>query len=333
MFFDGEKMEIKSFVAMFLLGFSAASVHAQSCANRGDLEAPYCDANNDLVADTPAKTVHPKPLVVGIGNVEDVMTATKIYNPLLAHLSSCLKQEVMLHPVVGEGAMMEAMRHGKVHVAQFSTGSMGYAVHFAGAVPFAGKGVEKLNKRDSYTLVLIVPAKGPARKPTDLVGKKIAHASETSNSGNIAPRVLFPEIGLEPDKGYKVEFSGKHENSIRGVALGLYDGAAVASDILERMIASGEIKRDQIRVVYESDPFPTDAFAMAHDVDPKLASGIRQCFAEFKFPESMARLLEGNNRFFPVNYAPDWRLVRMIAKASGRHIDQAGYQKIVNAKK
>lgn len=327
-------MVVKSVVAAFMLGLGAvSSVQAQACANRGELEPPYCDANNDMVADVPAKTVQPKTLVLGVGNVEDLMTATKIYNPLVSHLSSCLKQEVMLYPGVGEGNMMEALRTDKVHLAQFSTGVMGYAVHFAGAVPFAGKGVDKLNKRDSYTLMLIVPAGSGARKPVDLVGKKIAHASETSNSGNLAPRVLFPEIGLVPDKGYKVEFSGKHENSIRGVALGLYDGAAVASDILERMIASGEVRRDQFRVVYESDPFPTDAFALAHNLDPKLAGSIRHCFSEFRFPDSMARLLEGNNRFFPVNYAADWRIVRTIAKASGKQIDRAGYEKVLNAKK
>lgn len=323
----------KSLSLLPLLVLCCAAAKAQTCNHRGELDTPYCDANNDLVADTPPSTVQPKRLVLGISAVEDTTAAYRIYSPLVSHLSACLKQEVSLHTSVGEGNVLEALRTDKVHIAQFSTGPMVYAVNFAGAVPFAGKGMEAQNKRDAYTLLLIVPSNSSYRKPTDLVGKRIAHVSEASNSGNLAPRVLFPDLGLIPGKNYKVEFSGKHENSIRGTAYGLYDGAAVASDMLEYMVTKGEIKRDQFRVLYESDPFPTDAFALAHNLDAKLATNIRTCFGNFRFPETMARQLEGNNRFFPVEYNRDWRLVRMIAKASGKPIDRAGYEKLVAPKK
>lgn len=319
-------------IALALAAY-AASAGAQTCPNRGELDTPYCDANNDLVADASARPLAPKPLVLGIGHVEDMATAYRIYAPLTNHLSACLKQEVMLNPVVGEGKVLEAMRGNKVHVAQFSTGVMSYAVNFAGAVPFAAKGMEARKRSDAYTLMLIVPANSSYRKPADLRGKRIAHTSESSNSGNLAPRVLFPELGLVPEKDYRVEFSGKHENSIRGVAFGLYDGAAVASDFFERMIAKGEVKRDQFRVLYESDAFPTEAFAYSNNLEPQLAQNLKGCFENFKFPETMSRQLEGNNRFFPVNYNRDWRLVRTIAKAAGNRIDRAGYDKLVSGKK
>jgi hypothetical protein len=46
----------------------------------------------------------------------------------------------------------------------------------------------------------------------------------------------------------------------------------------------------------------------------------------------MAKLLEGNNRFFPVDYNRDWKLVRQIAKSSGTKTDRAAYDKIVTPK-
>jgi phosphonate transport system substrate-binding protein len=316
------------------LGLSLTSpAAAQSCTHRGDLDTPYCDADKDLVADAPASTVNPQRLFVGISQTEDAMTARKTYSGFLDYLGSCLKREVLLFPSVGEPAVLEGMRTGQVHIGQFATGGTMYAVNFAGGVPFAGKGTSIVGRIDTYTLMLIVRSDSAYRKPADLVGKRIAHTSASSNSGNLAPRALFPQLGLRPEQDYKVEYSGKHDKSIMGIALGLYDGAAIASDVFERLIAKGEIKRNQFRVLYESEPFPPDAFVYRHDLNPKLAGEIRKCFAEFKFSESMSKALENNDRFYPVNYPVDWKLVRTIAKASGTPIDRAGYDKLIAPKR
>jgi phosphonate transport system substrate-binding protein len=306
---------------------------AQSCTHRGDLDTPYCDADKDLVADAPASTVNPQRLFVGISQTEDAMTARKTYSGFLDYLGSCLKREVLLFPSVGEPAVLEGMRTGQVHIGQFATGGTMYAVNFAGGVPFAGKGTSNVGRIDTYTLMLIVRSDSAYRKPADLVGKRIAHTSASSNSGNLAPRALFPQLGLRPEQDYKVEYSGKHDKSIMGIALGLYDGAAIASDVFERLIAKGEIKRNQFRVLFESEPFPPDAFVYRHDLNPKLTGEIRKCFAEFKFPESMSKALENNDRFYPVNYPVDWKLVRTIAKVSGTQMDRAAYDKLIAPKR
>jgi phosphonate transport system substrate-binding protein len=293
----------------------------------------YCDANRDLVADGPVVGKNPDRLIVGVSSVEDAQTAMKTYNPLIDYLKICLRKDVQLFPPVGETNVLEGLRTGQVHVAQFATGATMYAVNFAGAVPFAGKGSSAAGKRDTYTLMLIVKTDSIYQKPIDLKGKQIAHTSITSNSGNLAPRALFPELGLMPDKDYKVVFSGKHDKSITGVQLGLYDAAAVASDVFDRLVAKGEIKREQFRVLFESENFPPDAFTYAHDLDPKLAGELKRCFHEFHFPEVMSKQLENNDRFFPVDYAKDWKLVRLIAKASGTPMTKAAYQGVIAPKK
>lgn len=311
---------------------AVSGAQAQSCAHRGELDELYCDANQDLLADKPKVTVNPDKIVLGMTAVEDANTAKRTYAPLLAHLGTCLKKEVELFPPVREGSVLEAQRSGAIHIGHYATGGMLYAVNFAGAVPFAGKGVEKTGHADAYTLKLLVRANSPINKVTDLKGKKVAHTTQTSNSGNLAPRALFPEIGLKPDVDYKVEYSGGHDSSLTGVKLGLYDAAAVASDVMERMEAKGEIKASEFRVLYESESFPTDAFAMSHNLEPALQEKISKCFLEFKFPDSMSKALEGNNRFFPLDYRKDWSLVRLIARASGNAPTKDNYQKVLQKK-
>lgn len=315
-----------SWLALLL---AASGAQAQSCPHRGELDEIYCDANQDLLADRPTVSANPDKIVLAMAAIEDANTARRTYAPLIDYLGSCLKKEVELFPPVREGAVLEGQRSGAIHIGHYATGGMLYAVNFAGAIPFAGKGEERLGRADSYTVKLLVRADSPARKPADLKGKRVAHTNQTSNSGNLAPRALFPAIGLKPEIDYKVEFSGGQDLSITGLKLGLYDAAAVASDVMDRMIAKGEIKASDFRVLYESDVFPTDAFALSSNLEPALQDKIRKCFADFKFPESMSRALEGNNRFFALDYRKDWSMVRLIAKTSGNAPTKDNYQKVL----
>jgi phosphonate transport system substrate-binding protein len=316
-------------LAILLGAGPLASAQTPACVQRGDLDLTYCDANRDLLADAPAKGLQPSKIVIAITATEDAGAARKTYSPLMDHLASCLKRDVEMYPPIKEGAVLEAQRNGTVHIGQYATGATMFAVNFAGAVPFAAKGKQAISRYDSYNLRLIVKADSPYRQPSDLKDKRIAHTSQSSNSGNLAPRALFPELGLRPDTDYKVEFSGSHEKSMVGVRLGLYDGAAVASDVLERLIAKGDMKATDFRTLYESDPFPPDVFTMSHNLDPKLQQQIRKCFSDFQFPDFVARQLEGNNRFYPVDYRKDWQIVRLIAKSAGRMPTAASYRELV----
>src|SRR3546814_6949599 len=121
------------------------------------------------------------------------------------------------------------MRSNRLHVGGFSTGPTNFAVNLAGAVPVAVKGTA--DGFQGYNLILIVKKDSPFQKLTDLKGKKVAHTSPSSNSGNMASIALFPDEGLVHGKDYKFLYSGKHDQSIMGVNLGDYDAAAVASDV------------------------------------------------------------------------------------------------------
>ena len=154
---------------------------------------------------------------------------------------------------------------------------------------------------------------------------KRAHTSATSNSGNLAPRAFFPGLGLVPDTDYRVVYSGGHDRSVMGVNAGDYDAAPVASDVFNRMVARGQVRRENFRVIWESDPFPTSSFALSHDLRPELAQRIRQCFIDFRFPEAMRRDLGGNDRFWPATYARDWAPVRAVADAVNAPYNRAAF--------
>ncbi|MEP6658182.1 MAG: phosphate/phosphite/phosphonate ABC transporter substrate-binding protein [Betaproteobacteria bacterium] len=317
-------------LALLVGAFSTAvpAYAADACKNRGELDAMYCDSNNDMVADTPSdpkKWKNPSTIVFTYTPVEDPAVYESIFKPFTTHLSSCLNKKVVFYQVQSNAAEIEAMRSGRLHVGGFSTGPTAFAVNLAGAVPFGVKG--DVNGFQGYNLIVIVKASSPYQKLSDLKGKKVAHTSPSSNSGHLAPLALFPGLGLTPDKDYKILFSGKHDQSVMGVNSGDYDAGAVASDVFHRMAERGQVKESDFRVIYRSQKFPTSSFAYAHDLDPKLVERMLTCFYEYRFPPEMKKAFDGADRFFPINYKTTWEVVRAVAKGSGQGFDKATYDK------
>jgi phosphonate transport system substrate-binding protein len=310
-----------------LLLVAGAAAQTSDCKHRGQLDTLYCDENDDLVADTPTdprKLRDPSTLVFAYTPVEDPAVYQSAFKPFTDFLAQCTGKRVAYYPVQSNSAEIEAMRSGRLHIAGFSTGPTGFAVNMAGAVPFAAKGTEK--GPHGYHLISIVRKDSPYQKLADLKGKRVAHTSPSSNSGNLAPRVLYPPEGLKPDVDYKPLMSGGHDKSALGVLSGDYDMAGVASDVFERMIVRGTLKADDFRTIFTSPIFPTSSFAYAHDLNPDLVKKIRACFFAFHFPPSMQKEFNGDDRFYPITYKETWKVVREIAEGSGTPYNKAAYE-------
>jgi len=291
------------------VGFATAQ---EPCSHRGKLDPMYCDDNRDLVADTPkdkTKLLNPDPLVFAYAPVEDPAVYENVWSDFLKHLEKVSGKKTKYFGLQNYAAQIEAMRSGRLHISGYSTGSTVYAVNLAGAVPFAL--MKNTNGTPSgYHLAVITQAKNDKIKSiADLKGKRVAHVSQTSSSGHQAPVFLFSRMGVVPGKDYQIVFSGKHDNSILGVANGDYDAAAIADTVLERMINRGVVKAGDVKTIYTSPVFPTAGFAYAHNLEPGLAEKIKEAFFTFKFEgTSLDKEFgkQGRNGFMPITYAKTW---------------------------
>jgi phosphonate transport system substrate-binding protein len=312
--------------AALVTATAGGSAAQTACSFRGSLDDAFCDANRDMVADAPtdaARQRDPSTLVFAYTPVEDPALYATQFRPLLEYLGQCVGRRVVYFQVTSNAAQVEAMRSGRLHIAGFSTGPTAFAVNLAGAVPFAIKG--NPDAFESYRVVTLVRADSPFQSVADLKGKRVAHTSATSNSGNLAPRAFFPGLGLTPDADYRVVYSGGHDRSVMGVNAGDYDAAPVASDVSNRMVARGQVRRENFRIIWQSDPFPTSSFALSHDLKPELAERIRKCFFDYRFPEALQRDMGGNDRFWPATYSEHWAPVRAVADAVNAPYNRAAF--------
>jgi len=105
---------------------------------------------------------------------------------------------------------------------------------------------------------------------------------------------------------------------VLGVASKDYEAAAIANEVMHRMMARDVVSRDQITTVYRSETFPTAGFGLAHNLDPGLATKIRQAF--FGFPWAGTGLEKefsslGVSKFMPITYKEHWAVVRKVDAA------------------
>lgn len=313
------KLTTTAMAASLIALGGATAATAQDCANRGALDELYCDANGDLVADAPtdpAELNDPNTLVFAYTPVEDPAVYADIWAPFIAHLEDATGKDVQFFAVQSNSAEVEAMRSGRLHIAGFSTGPTPFAVNLAGAVPFAIMGAE--DGQFGYRLQVFTQADSDIQEVSDLAGRRVAHTSPTSNSGNQAPRALFPGLGVIPDEDYEVVYSGSHDQSMLGVVAGDYDAAPVASEVVDRMAERGLYDVADVRKIWESDPFPTTSFTLAHDLDPELAATIKDAFFSFEFEgTALGDEFEGVSKFVPITYQDQWAVIREIQASNG----------------
>ena len=288
------------------------------------LDPRYTDADGDMVADTPTAAkdwVDPATLVFAYTPVEDPAVYAKVWQGFLDHLAKVTGKKVVFFPVQSNAAQLEAMRAGRLHVTGFNTGGNPLAVACAGFVPFAM--MASNDNKFGYEMEIITYPGSGIEKVEDIKGKKLAFTSETSNSGYKVPSALLrQQFKLEAGKDFEPVFSGKHDNSVLGVANKDYPAASIANSVLYRMIARNVIKADQVKTIYRSQTFPTTGYGYAYNLKPELAAKVKEAFFSFKW-EGSALLDEFKHteppqeKFIPITFKEHWAVVRQIDQALG----------------
>lgn len=300
-------------------GAALEPIPASECSpeQRGLMDVFFCDKDGDLVADLPEDErfwLDPDTLIFAYTPVEDPAIYQDMWQPFMDHLAAVTGRNVRFFSVNSYTAQVEAMRAGRLHIAGISTGPTPFAVNLAGYVPIAIMG--GADGQFGYTLQMYVHANSDLYELPDLKGKRVAHVTPTSNSGHLAPMILFPTVGLYPGVDYDPVFSGSHENSALGVVAGDYDAAPVASEVVDRMAERGLFDPADIRIIYETDPFPTTSYGFSHRLTPELQEKIKEAFYTYEFAGTPLGEEFQVDGFIPITYKAQWAVIRTIQEAN-----------------
>ncbi|MET4128816.1 phosphate/phosphite/phosphonate ABC transporter substrate-binding protein [Roseovarius sp. MBR-6] len=295
----------------------AAPVHAEFT-----LSDRFTDYDGDLIADIPedqSQWLDPATLIFAYTPVEDPAVYAEVWQEFLDHMAEVTGKTVQFFPVQSNAAQIEAMRAGRLHVAGFNTGSNPLAVACAGFRPFTI--MAAADGSFGYEMEIITYPGSGVTKIEELKGKQMAFTSETSNSGFKAPSALLrAEFGLEAGRDFEAVFSGKHDNSILGVANKDYTAAAIANSVKARMIQREVVTEDQLAVLYTSETFPTTGYGVVYNLHPDLQEKIKEAFFGFDWEGTKLQAefeKSGEAQFIPITFKDNWSVIRQIDEANG----------------
>ena len=181
---------------MLLMSLVSVDALAQDCLHWGDLDKKlYCDESRDLVADTPSRGYqlqNPDTLVFSHGPMDDPSVYEAAFGEFMRYLSKTTGKKVRWHGTKSSADQIKAMRAGEVQIAGISPGPTVYAVNLAGYVPIAV--MCKSDGTFGYPLNLITGKNSNIASRGDLGGRKVAHVSPLSNSGQAAEgvEIVYP---------------------------------------------------------------------------------------------------------------------------------------------
>ena len=307
---------------------AAMPARAQSvpCVFRGELDTPFCDLNRDWLADRPAdrsRWRNPAALLVSYLATPDSEGMALLFRPFIDHLTRCLGKRALYAHMPSQGAQVEALRGGRLHVAALPVVWVPLAVNFGGAIPFAAPA--SLDGIDAVRIQILARRDATLEDIPDLRGKTLALATSGLSLPDLVVRGEFNAEGLNLVRDYRPVIAGSDERGLRGVTSGLYDAVVVGNDSVDALFMQQRVRQTDFRMVWESRAIPKIAFVHAHDLVPELQDKLQICFRSFLVPEGMFGAMGRNDRFATVSYAKELDPIRTLGERAGQIYDRSVY--------
>ena len=142
-----------------------------------------------------------------------------------------------------------------------------------------------------YSYLLAKPNSG-IKSLDDLKGKRFAFTDPHSNTGCLVPRYMLTTRDETSESFFsETIFTGSHDNSIKAVAEGLVDGAAVDSLIWEFMSATDPTYTAQTVIIEKSPPYGIPPVVTHPQLDPQVKRRLRETLLNLHKDKEAALLL------------------------------------------
>ena len=143
-----------------------------------------------------------------------------------------------------------------------------------------------------YYSYFIVNRDSPAKTLDDLKGKTFAFTDPGSNTGCLVPKYVLAQRGQTPSSFFSSTFfTHSHDNSIKAVAEGLADGAAVDSLIWDFLQATDPVYTQKTKVIVKSPPYGIPPVVVHPRLDESLKRALRGVVLSLHEREASGRLL------------------------------------------
>ena len=261
-------------------------------------------------------------LSIGFIPLEDQIQQRASWKPFLDHLSSKTGVPVEMAITTSYAALVEAQRGQNTQVGYYGALSFLLAEQQFGAVPIAVDSSDGVNPGGYYS-ILMAGKDSPVKSVQDIRGQDFTLVDAASTSGNLFPRVMLLEEGIDPNTDIKARYAGNHQNSILAVAKGQVPCGASNNLSLDQAVANGVIAREEIVVLKESATIPNGPFAVPPELDPRAVELLKSAMGSFTADAATYKKLGLVGPLISVQ-TEAYDFVRRAAKAINLQFDEKG---------
>jgi phosphonate transport system substrate-binding protein len=232
-----------------------------------------------------------KPLRIGMGAMITPREGFVYYNQLKAYIEERLGQPVQL---VDRGSYEEI--NSLLETKEIDAAFVCSGPYVEGKERFGMQllAMPQVKGKPVYHAYIIVPAGSPARKLEDLRGKVFAFTDPKSNTGTLVPTYMLSKIKETPQHFFgKTEFTYGHDKSIRAVAEGVVDAAAVDSLIWEYLALKNPELTAKTRILLRSEPYGIPPFVARPGLDERVKRRLQEILLRAADEEEGRRILKG----------------------------------------
>lgn len=222
----------------------------------------------------------------GVIPVETQTSTTKTMDSFLKHAEKTTGVKWELYQATDYSGVMNALIAGQINLAWLSGFSycQTHADSKGGVEPLVAAAA--IDGSMGYNAVIVVRADSPYKTIDDLKGKIVARTDPLSGSGYLIPTAAFRNMGKPVDEYFKSPLSGGHVQSVLGVLKGTYDAAFTWTSKgdgfgnIRQMMNQGLLKREDIRVIWTSDPLPSPPVVIRKDVPADMRADMLKLFTD-----------------------------------------------------
>ena len=250
----------------------------------------------------PSKTISSeRPVRIAVGSMITPKAGFGYYRSLLDFIGKKLGRPVQFVGKEKYEEVNELLRKGDLDVAfvcsgPYVEGHDRFGLELLVAPQSHGKTI--------YYSYIIVPKDSPAKRFEDLRGKTFAFTDPDSNSGMIVPSYLLARMHETPETFFrKFSFTYGHDRSIRAVAEGLVEGAAVDSLIWDYVSLVEPDTAARTRVILRSSPYGIPPVVVRPGLDAESKNTLKKIFLDIDKDVAGREILKGMmiDRFVPID--------------------------------
>jgi phosphonate transport system substrate-binding protein len=208
----------------------------------------------------------------------------RAFEPFFKHLAERLARPYELVVTNDWAGISIALANSQADVAWMGPWGYVLAHHEGGARAIA---TVKYDGRPTYhAIILARPGLTISSWPDGAKGLRISFADVGSTSGWLIPTHYFLNRGIAPKTFFQYRDGASHPANVIAVANGQVDLATDFDRNFNGMADRGLVKRDEVKIVWTSEPLPNDPLVVRSGFDAAMAVRIQDIVAALTAEEA-----------------------------------------------